>query len=185
MNHEEFQKLKNHYLEMVIKMITDSGHLSPSVTVLGEDREDGKPALCLVPIENKFMKNDAGKDYFINTVVPEVAEKIQELFEIKAVGWASEAWLRIVKADNTNSEKPSKDWKNAPIKAEVVIISIDSDDYKETTIKEIVRKGKQVNSEGELIDNIELKDIPDYTDIPAHAAEGRFTDLYKKFTKKL
>lgn len=184
MDQEHFQTLKEHYLDMITKIISDTGSLSPSFTVLGKDRTDGKTALCLVPIEPKFMKDEESKDYFIDVVVPEISEKIQEMFEIHAVGWAAEAWMRVAKAEDTSIQQLKKDWKNLPVKAEVVIVTIDSDEHKETTIKEIVRKGKQVNADGELIDHVELKDMPGYTEMPSHAAEGRFTDLYKKFTKK-
>jgi hypothetical protein len=93
--------------------------------------------------------------------------------------------MRIADAKTVDPEKVMNDWKSIPIKAEILIVSIDSEDYKETLIKEIVRKGKQVNEDGHLVDQIELKDMPGYDDTPMHAATGRFTDLYKKFTKKL
>jgi hypothetical protein len=184
MTSEEFKELKEGYLELVIKMITESGGLTPSFTILGTHKPDGKNAICLVPIENKFMKDEQSKDYFIDIVVPEIAEKTRELIEIRAIGWASEAWMRVADKTTTDVDKLKKDWKSLPIKAEVLIISIDSEEFKETSIKEIVRKGKQVNEDGELVDHIELVDMSEYSGEPMHAATGRFTDLYKKFTQK-
>jgi hypothetical protein len=184
MTEEEFKILKEDYLELITKMITESGGLSPSFTILGTHRPDGKSAICLVPIDSKYMKDEASKDQFIDKMVPEIAEKVRERIDIHAIGWASEAWMRVADAKTVDPDKGIDDWKSIPIKAEILIVSIDSEEHKETLIKEIVRKGKQVNEDGHLIDLIELIDIPGYEDKPMHAATGRFTDLYKKFTNK-
>jgi len=185
MTEEEFKVLREDYLELITKMIVESGGLSPSFTVLGTHKPDGKSAICLVPIDSKYMKDEASKDQFIDNVVPEIAEKVRERIDIRAIGWASEAWMRIADAKTVDPDKIMDDWKSIPIKAEILIVSIDSEDHKETLIKEIIRKGKQVNEDGHLVDQIELKDMPGYKDSPMHAATGRFTDLYKKFTKKV
>jgi hypothetical protein len=62
---------------------------------------------------------------------------------------------------------------------EVLIITIESHDDSEFTVLEIVRSGKQVNEDGDLIDRIELVELPDYDG--AVLAEGRFAGLYRKF----
>lgn len=183
MTPEEFKELKNGYLELVTKLLTDSGSLTPAFTILGKHKPDGRHAICLVPIKSKFMKDEKSKDYFIDMVVPDIAAEIQKTIDIHAIGWAAEAWMRVADAKTVNPDKPMENWKSIPIKAEVLIVSIDSEDFKETTIKEIVRKGKQVNEDGQLVDSIQLVDMPGYTDIPPHASTGRFTDLYKMFTK--
>ena len=101
MTAEEFKQLKEGYLELVVKIITESGGLTPAFTILGTHKPDGKYAICLVPIENKFMQDEESKDFFIDIIVPEIAEKTRELIDIQAIGWASEAWMRV--ADKTTT----------------------------------------------------------------------------------
>ncbi len=171
--------MKNSYYEMVTKMITDFGGLGPSITVLGTHKEDGTNAIVNLVIESKYMKDEESKDEFIDDILPGIAERVREDFDIKAVVWASEAWLRII--DKSTTADQVRNWKNIPVKKEVLILVIDSEEQNETIIKEIVRKGKQVNSSGELTDHVELLDMPEYEQ--GVIGEGRFTNLYKKFTE--
>lgn len=183
MTTKEYNSMKEGYYEMVTKIMTESGELGPSITVLGIHKEDGKNAIVHVPVPLKYMKDEDSKDEFMDEIVPKIAERVQEEFEIKAVAWASEAWLRVAdKKDMTKEEMLSK-WKDLPVKKEVLIISLDSENKNETVIKEIVRKGVQVNEDGELTDHIELIDMPEYSNGMPNA-EGRFTNLYQKFTEK-
>lgn len=183
MTTEEYNSIKKGYLELVTKIMTESGSMMSSFTVLGIQKDDGKNAIVHVPIEPKFLKTEEAKEDFMNEVVPEIAKEIRERFDIKAVAWASEAWLRTADAKTTTREQLRQDWKSLPIKKEVLIITIESEDRNDIFISEIVRKGKQVNEDGELTDIIELVDLPEYNQEGMQAGEGRFTDLYKKFTQ--
>lgn len=182
MTNEQFEELKTGYIDFVTNLMVESGGLDPSITVLGKHIEDDKNAIVHVPIPSKYMKDDEAKDEFIEEVLPNVAKKLKEVFDIEVVVWASEAWLRVV--DTKDKEATDlKDWKSIPIKKEVVIVTFDSASIKKNCIMEVVRKGKQVNEEGELSDSIELRDMPDFKEeeMPIEI-EGRFAGLYKKFT---
>jgi hypothetical protein len=183
MTTEEYSSMKKGYLELIVKIMTESGGLAPSITVLGIHKDDGKNAIVHVPIASKYMQDEDSKDEFVNEIVPEIANHVRDKFDINAVAWASEAWLRVADAKTTTKDELLGNWKNLPIKKEVLIITIESQDQTETTIKEIVRRGKQVNEDGELTDNIELIDLPEYSD--GVTGEGRFAGLYKKFTQNL
>ena len=174
--------MKNGYLELITKILMESGGLNPSITLLGTHRDDGKIAIVHVPIPSKYMDNEESKDKFVDDLVPQIADKVKKDFDVNAVAWASEAWLREADTKNMSKEQVMTGWKKLPIKKEVLIISIESEEGVQTTIKEILRKGKQVNENGELIDNIELCDMPAFDGHNAAAAEGRFTGLYKKFS---
>jgi hypothetical protein len=179
MTKEEYNSMKDGYYEMVTKMLTDFGGLGPSITILGIHKEDGKNAIVHIAIEGKYMKDEDSKDEFVDVIIPQVAERVRQEFDIKAVVWASEAWLRVF--DKSATAEQIRNWKSFPVKKEVLIFVIDSEQQSETIIKEIVRKGKQVNEDGELTDHIELVDMPDYEQ--GVTGEGRFSNLYKKFTE--
>jgi hypothetical protein len=180
MTTEEYNSMKDSYLELITKILIESGGLNPSITLLGVHKEDGKTAIVHVPIPSKYMNTEEGKDEFVDDIVPQIADKVKKEFDINAVAWASEAWLREADSKNISKEELMSSWKKLPIKKEVLIITIESEEGVQTTIKEILRKGKQVNEDGELIDNVELIDIPKFEG--TNAAEGRFTGLYKKFS---
>lgn len=58
------------------------------------------------------------------------------------------------------------------------MISIESDGPAESIIYEIKREGKQVNSDGDLVDVIKLEQ--QFKDETAPSTGGRFTGLFKK-----
>lgn len=180
MTTEQYNEMKKGYFEMVTQMMVEAGELGPSITVLGTHKEDGKSSIIHIPIIGKFMKSEESKDKFVDVVLPEIAQKVRKEFDVDAVIWASEAWLRVTDAKDKTREEALVDWKNLPIKKEVLIMSIESEDKTEFEVKEIVRKGKQVNEKGELIDQVELVYIDEF-DGDGGIVEGRFTGLYKKF----
>lgn len=187
MTNERFIEMKDGYIEFVTKIIIESGQLGPSITVMGNTLEDGKNAIVHVPIPGKYMKSEDSKDEFIDEILPGIAKKVAENFTVEAVAWASEAWMRVVEKDDSKSDAENiKDWKKVPIQKEVLISTMESQEFNKTYIMEILRKGKVVNSDGELIDQIELVEIPGLeNDQDVVIGEGRFTNLYQKFTKNL
>ena len=176
MTEEKYNDMKSSYKELVKKMMIEMGGLNPHITVLGVHKEDGHDSIIHVPIESKYMKSEDTKDLFVDEVVPEIAKELTKRFEVKAVGWAAEAWMRTANKE----EGLPENWKDLPIKKEVLIMTIESDAHNETIIMEIIRNGKQVNAEGDLIDAIELIELEELND--GAQAGGRFTGLYKKFT---
>jgi hypothetical protein len=173
------KEIKNSYIEFITKLIVHEGGIPPSITVLGTHIKDGLNAVVHIPIPGKFIKDDNSKDEFVNELIPQIAKKVAEDFDINAVAWASEAWLRVSDIKTIDLDKGLSDWKSLPVKMEVLIITIESHDDSEFTVLEIVRSGKQVNEDGDLIDRIELVELPDYDG--AVLAEGRFAGLYRKF----
>ena len=185
MTKEEFIEMKDGYIEFVTKMIIDTGSLGPSITILGTHLVDGKNAIVHVPIPPKYMKSGETKDEFVDEVLPDIAKKVSEKFTVLAVAWAAEAYMRIVDKDDRKTEAENiVDWEKLPIKKEVLISTMDSKDHNDTYIMEIVRKGKVVNSEGELTDHIELVKIPELESDDVIVGDGRFAKLYQKFVEK-
>jgi uncharacterized membrane protein YvbJ len=179
MTENEFNDMKDGYIKLVKGLLVETGGLEPSITILGTHKVDQTNAIVHVPIPGKYMKSEDMKDQFVDVVIPEISEQINKKFEIKAVAWASEAWVRTLDKDKTDPTQALRNWKELPIQMEVLIVTIESADKNETIIMEISRKGKQVNEDGELVDAIELTEHPEYKQ--GVTGEGRFTGLYKKF----
>jgi len=112
-------------------------------------------------------------------VLPKVFKELKKRFIPHGIAWAAEAWMRVADK-NFNSSKD--DWKSIPIRKEVIMISIESEDGNEFFMYEIKRSGKQVNSDGEFVDIVELERFDD--EVIKKSPEqitGRFTGLFKKF----
>lgn len=182
MTNKDFNDMKDGYIELVKDLITKTGGLEPSITILGTNKNDQTNAIVHVPIPGKYMNSENMKDTFIDVIVPQISDKINEKFDVHAVAWASEAWVRTIDKKDGHPTKAPENWKELPISMEVLIVTIESADHNQTIILEILRNGKRVNEEGELIDTIELTEHPEYKD--GITGEGRFTGLYKKFTQK-
>lgn len=178
---DDYKDMIGDYIKLVTMMMVSNGGVTPHLTILGIDKTEQKNAVVYVPIESKHLASESSKDRFINVVIPDIAKGIKEKVEISAVIWASEAWMR--EADATVGN-PLKNWKDLPIKKEVLIMSVDAGYESTTMVYEIKRNGKQVNEFGNLVDSVELVEMPELNDAQA-GAEGRFTELYKKFTANL
>jgi hypothetical protein len=177
MTQEQFNTLKTEFISNIKEYVTDSGGIFPHLSIFADLQEDDetKPALIHVPIPEELMMDDEGKDKFVNIVFPEIAKEVKKRnFKPMAIAWTAEAWVRTA---DKNKGLP-EDWKKLPIEKEVVIITIESDDDKECVLYDIVRNGKQVNSDGEIVDNVTLIEAKDlkYPD----GIVGRFSGLFSK-----
>lgn len=187
MTQEEYIEIKKGYIKFVTKHLTNNGNLGPSISVLGTQKETGENTVVHVLIASEFMKSDKSKDEFVDNVLPQIAKEIAKDYTITAVAWAAEAWLRVVEKDKATTEQ-LKDWKKLPVQKEVLIVSIDCSNGSDVFVQEIVRKGKQVNKDGELVDHVELLELPEYTSKLSGVSiseGGRFANLYKKFTENI
>lgn len=181
MTNEQYLTLKEEYVNHIKTFVTQSGGLLPHLTVFADlkepkDKEEEKPAIIHIPIPSEYMEDDAGKDKFIKKVAPDLFKAINKEFIPNSIAWASEAWLR--EADKDFDIK-NEDWKKLPIKKEVIILTIESENKTEAILFTVKREGKQVNSDGELIDNIVLTEDENQLG-DAGPIGGRFTGLFKK-----
>lgn len=179
MTAEKIQALKSTYLDSIKNLLNETGGLSPHITVFAEHKAEslsGESAIVHVPIPDEFMKSDKDKQQFVDVIIPQFADKLNETYTAEAVVWASEAWVRTATPD-----QKIDDYKSLPIEKEVLIIVYESNYDKELQIYEMLRKGKQVNSNGELVDAITL--VYDKEMSGQDYPTGRFTGLLKKFQK--
>jgi hypothetical protein len=180
MTDKQYLELREDYIKHITEYVIDNGGLFPHLTIFADvkkpkEGEEDRPAIIHIPIPDEFMQSNDMKDKFVDDVVPDLFKNINKDFIPHGIGWAAEAWMRI--ADK--SFDPSKnDWKKIPIRKEVIMISIESDGPAESLIYEIKREGKQVNSDGDLVDVIKLEQ--QFKDDMTPSAGGRFTGLFKK-----
>lgn len=183
MTEKQYIDLKNTYLGNIQKYMKQEGGMFSHISIFAEplnvNEEEIDPertAIIHIPIPEKMANSENGKEYFISKMIPEIADTIKQQFNTVGVVWASEAWLRVA---NKSEESKLDNWKDMPIKKEVLMIAIESKFGNEALVYEIVRKGMQVTEDG-LSDTIEL--IKDEqlsgNDLPL---QGRFAGLYQKF----
>ena len=182
MTEEKYIELKDTYLKNIKRYMTEEGGLFSHISVFAEklecnedDDEASKNAIIHIPLPEKIANSDEGKEYFVTKMLPEIASSLKESFVTTGVAWASEAWLRSSHID----DKQPENWKDMPIKKEVLMISMESAFGNETSVYEIVRSGMKVTEEG-LSDTIELIKDEELSGENLNF-EGRFTGLYKKF----
>lgn len=179
MTQEQFNEFVDVYIEDLKSNMIDSGGLIPAISILGQDIEEDKPSVAFIPVPDDVLKDETYKIVFINRVLPEVYEKVKKHSIPKMVIWASEAWMRFAGND---FDMDKKDWKELPIKKEVLIITKATETKEDVSMFEIIRDGQKVNEDGKLIDGITLKELPDLKDMTGFG--GTFSGLYKKLKSK-
>jgi hypothetical protein len=163
------EEAKKEYLENIRKYMTDTGSLFPHISVFGMDKTSQKKSIIHIPIPAEYVESSTKKSEFTDEIVPMIAKEVNKRFTIEAVGWASEAWMSVLKED-TKERK------------EVLFVMISSETQESVFVYEIQRTGKQVNSEGELTDIVELIENTTFDQEKSKVPmAGRFSDLYKKF----
>jgi hypothetical protein len=183
MTEEQYKQVKTDFVTHVTDFITEMGGLDPHITVFADildpsDEDEKKPALIHIELSDEIMESDETKSIFVDEMLPKISKKLNEEFKPYAVGWASEAWVRMPGADfDVNKD----DYKKLPIKKEVVILTIDTEDKEEIIVYELLREGQQVNQHGDLIPIIKLKELPELNQ--PSSIGGKFSGLFKKFKK--
>jgi hypothetical protein len=177
MTKEEFKEIKEAYLYDMKSMLFDNGDLPATITIIGSQIEDNKTSVVHIPLPEEIINSDEGKQLFVDKMIPQLSKKIKEKFNVHAVAWASEAWMRETNKNSFNVDKD--DYKELPIKKEILIFTIDTNTDTETYVYEIVRMSIAPN--GDLVEKIDLLELPEMGN-SINKSKGRFSDLYKKFT---
>jgi len=171
---EHFEDMKNHYLEETKKSLLDNGFVVPSFAIMALKVSDEQPALIHMPLPSIYLDSEKAKDRFFSEIFPKMAKEIRKDFKPFAILWASEAYYREAKPD---FDLTKDNYQDLPIKKEVLIITVDSEEVSTCEIYEIIKSGMSINEEG-LIDQISLEKLSDNQGLKE--AQGRFSNLYKK-----
>ena len=180
MTEEQYIDLKDNYIEHLTKMMSSQGEIYPHITVFADHidpKDSEKPAVIHMLIPPEHMESEDAKDEFVNEKLPPVFKEMKQRWKPYCISWAAEAWVRTVSKD---FDMEKENWKAIPIKKEVVIISMETEDSSETIIYNIHREGKQGTEDGDLVDRIRLELDEDLKGVGASAG-GRFTGLFRTF----
>jgi len=177
MKAKHYKTLKDEYINHITEYVKQAGGLFPHISIFAEpkDKKDDKPALIHIPIPDEYIENEESKDEFVDEILPKIAKEVNQMFNVYGIAWSSEAWMR-----TANKDSDIQDYKSLP-KKEVIFINIESIDKSECVMYNIKRFGKQVNSDGDLIDNIEL--TKSRMSGGVQNVGGRFSGLLKYFKK--
>ncbi len=192
MSDQRFDDFKRDHINYVQSFMKRNGEMGSLITVLAEQYQDRpavdeendpdkeKSIVIHIPVPNNFLRSGETKEEFVNEVIPSIFEDIKKKFIPKAVVWTSEAWMR--EASN-EQYKNADNYTDLPITGEVMILSFTKADYEETIIFRITRKGKIVNAEGEMVDDVELTEDHKLSSTAEDEdkGKGRFTNLFSKF----
>lgn len=181
MTPEDFEELKEEYLDHIKSQLSEEGGLIPHFTVFAdmlekdEDSDDDRKAVIHLMVPSDLIDTDEGKDIIVEEILPKMMTKIKSKFIVHGIAWASEAWMRIADKD---FDVTKQDFRSIKTKKEVLFVSIETKDASEAFVYEIKRAGKQVNADGDLVDKVDLIEMPDIKDLSS--SEGRLSGLFKK-----
>ena len=179
MTEEVYKELKKGHVQHILTMLEKTGNVYPHVTILADKEGEEKPTIIHIPILANLMDSDEAKDRLIEEVFPEIKEELKSQgFTVKAVCFASEVWIR----ETTPEEfEATEDYTDLNVTNEGVFISID--DEKEGTVYsyKIIRGHMAVGEEG-LTGNVSVEEINPPKVSPRGEAEGRFANLYDRFS---
>lgn len=190
---EEYKNLKNKYIENIQEMWNMFGRVATQISIIGtninyiEGSDDtNKNVIIHIPLINGIMDTSESKLKFVNEILPKLSVELKNRCTIDYVIFATEAWLRQADPEIDNLEN----WKNIPITKDAFVVIIEGpNDFKEQSIYDIERLGKQINKNGELVDNIKLTLDVESTNLDSVISgkksvetQGIFNDLYKKIT---
>jgi len=180
MTDKDYQEIREIFIDQAKAFVDNAGQMIAHITVYANHKDvddsehSGKPSIIHIPIPPDSLKSEEAKDEFIDDIMPGVAKEIRKKFDTQAVGWASEAWLRVAGKDEPDLDN----WKELPIKKEVLILILEAEDISECIVYEMKRNGQKVNSDGDLVDSIELEELKDMSGTKGEMG-GRFCGLYK------
>jgi len=180
MTQEDYIEIKDMFLDHVKGFMNNTGGMQPHITVFAKHRlEEGndmseKDSIIHIPIPAEYFNSEDKKDEFMEDVMPEISKKIKSKFVAQAVCWASEAWMRVA-----SSKHKLLNYKKIPVKKEVLIVTLESEAHNDCILFEIIRKGKKVNEDGDMVDDVDLIEMEDLsTTMPNGKLSGRFSGLY-------
>ena len=153
MDHLEYLEMKNDYIENIVAHMQDSGGMFTHIALFGikKDSENQK-GIVHIPISSDFLESQKTKSIFFKEVVPKIAKKVKEEFDIYSSCFTSEAWVRKTDIDSDISEL-----MDSPIKQEaLIIIHVNDEEGIVSEMYDIERLGKKVNESGDLVDIVNL-----------------------------
>lgn len=180
MQKQHLNKLKKNYEEDIKINTVERGGMFTHIALFGSVKDTKQPGIVQVFVDNEYMESIEAKEKFATERVPQIAEEIKKTFIIESAVWTSEAWLR--STSNDELESVDNNWQKLPIKMEVLFMSFHNSDLTvNIKVYQIIRNGKKVTDGGDLIDNIELKELSELNSNKNNDTDGRINDILSQF----
>jgi hypothetical protein len=181
MDKVEFKATIEAYINRTLKFVEEYGGVHPHITIFADikdpqNEDEQKQAVLHLDMPDELLESEEGKETFMTKVFPQLAKKVKEKFNVYGITWMSEGWMRTI---NKNEEMPDN-YKDLPIKKEVIIVSIETIENNEGRMFELKRDGKQVTPSGEFVDKIELIPIGNEDGDSMKNVGGRFSGMLKQ-----
>lgn len=176
---EEFKKK---HLENIQTLMLNQGGLVPLIAVLCYDTDVNEPMVMMVPIMTEEFKEE-DKQKVVSMIIPSLFKEMKERHKKPiCFSFSSEAWLRKMdishKPESEKKDVP-ENWRDLP-KVEGLITTFETADYSELHCSTMNRIGKQINDDGELVDQILLEKF-DTGQGSSSKVEGKFADIFKRY----
>lgn len=151
---ENYEEIKNLYIEHVKELITDLGELYPHITVFATGLSDSNAELSIIhiPMPEEMSNTPDGEKEFYQEMIPEIFKEIKKKFKPYGVG-------------------------NIEIKPNTVDLNLDFGEIQEVITFEISKKGMKITEYG-LTNTISLENMK--TSVPKKGSLKLFNYFKKK-----
>jgi len=169
-------------IDILIEAGLQTGGFPSHINIYAKKKESDEDVIIRVPLKAEFMDEDENKDFFIEVVLPEVGEKVKSEYNVDAVMFISESYLRMASKDFDHEKE---DYRSLPVDKEALIIKIETKDSQSSVFYEIKKDGMKVvkdpdDDKTDLVDNITLEFLEDLSG-ESKEQKGRFSNLLKYF----
>lgn len=190
MNKENIEEFKNSHAKVVSTIMHETGEFLPMIGVLVEVEENKELKIVLCPIPPELTHSEKAKDLIKPYAHSFLERLVKEGNKPMCFFISFEAWLRRKEYDKNldldlQREEALKNWKELP-KVEVITSFFETAESSETefVINYVKRTGKAINSEGELMDVIELEKDEEMSGKEPNKVEGRFANILGEFLSR-
>lgn len=176
----EIESFKKDHIQFISDTLIKNGALDPMVTILAYIESEKRYGIIVVSIPPEFVETNMGSEIF-SKLAPQLLDLVAKKGCLPVCfSWSSEAWVRIAEIKGRTKEEVLADYESLP-KSEALLIYFESENDSSLNCQKVLRTGKTVDPDGELIDIIEL--IPDESinNMGKNTLEGRFTNIFKKY----
>lgn len=172
---EHIENFKKENKENITKLISQMGGFAPLCTIFTHKNDNY--GVIIVTLPEDVLDSYENKQKFLKAMPDFFDSIVEDGHRIVCFSYSSEAWLRTA---DKNGGVPDN-WQSLP-KIEALITSYETNDSVSLEIYNIIREGKIVDTEGDLIDCIRLEKNNDM-DSKEGNLQGGFSTIYRDYLK--
>lgn len=161
---EIIKEFKEDHLNTMTKTFKETGYIMPTIAMLTIDSSD-KTGIVLAPIDISGKDTRLGKEDLLEIILPKLKEEIDKKnLEVVCFSFSTEAYMKKLSLDKDLSKKDPKELMKLVEKLEsedTLVIMFETNTNVNKYVYNIIKDGKVINSEGDLIDKFDLTDFRD------------------------